>query len=197
MAHGVSSLTCGLVTFSRAQKAGSAYEIHVVKSDGSALRALPFPDRGPSSAFAHGFGCLQPAFRHDGKRIVFFLDELTVGKLEEDKHSLWEVNVDGGNPRQIADYRLFDDPLHWRPRKADTHRFDVERASRIRLSPPDSSRGQPRRRASEVRVRSEQIVVAFEFFLTPKSHYAGASSFRNATILPASWRSPTTTTLRC
>jgi hypothetical protein len=33
--------------------------------------------------------------------------------LEFGTSRLWEVELEGGNPREIAGYGLFDDPLNW------------------------------------------------------------------------------------
>ena len=36
------------------------------------------------------------------------------GPTGHTKQSLWEID-EAGNPQQLADYGLFDDPLHWGP----------------------------------------------------------------------------------
>jgi hypothetical protein len=46
-----------------------------------------------------------------------FLESWPDGPSGNSKENLWEAFVDGGDPREIANYRLFDEPLNWRPDK--------------------------------------------------------------------------------
>lgn len=47
----------------------------------------------------------------EGKQILFLAEN---GWVVE-KMDLWQVDVEGKHLKRIADYRLFDDPLHWKP----------------------------------------------------------------------------------
>ena len=51
-----------------------------------------------------------PRFMHDGNRILFLSDPKRLAQPE-----LWQVGTDGAGLRRIADSRLFDDPLGWKP----------------------------------------------------------------------------------
>jgi hypothetical protein len=81
---------------------GRSYGICVAKADGTEQRRLPDPE----------WVNLPPAFRNDGRRIVFVLDDWLGSHTV--KRSLWEVTSDGDNVHQLAGSELFDDPLHWR-----------------------------------------------------------------------------------
>ncbi len=111
VASAAASPASGLVTFSWTPDSNSFYRIYVANNDGSGQRPLPDPD--PLLDPEPALGSWQPAFRHDGKRIVFLRDYWPGGDHLQAKYSLWEVNVDGGNPQKIAGVGLFDDPLHW------------------------------------------------------------------------------------
>ena len=110
VACAVPSPATGLITFADTGDS-SSYGIFVAKSDGSARRRLPDP--GPAIDPGQQNYCSHPVFRRDGKRIVFRLLHWPGGQYKSTKFSLWEVNGEGGNPRQIAGWALFDDPLHW------------------------------------------------------------------------------------
>ncbi len=56
----------------------------------------------------------KPVFLPDGKRIMF-LAGTEWNSSSRPIFSLWQVDIDGSNPRRIADSRLFTDPLHWLP----------------------------------------------------------------------------------
>jgi hypothetical protein len=43
-----------------------------------------------------------------------FLESWPDGRSGNPKKNLWEALVVGGNPREIANYRLLDDPINWR-----------------------------------------------------------------------------------
>jgi Tol biopolymer transport system component len=91
----------------------SDQEIFVCRADGLALK--PVTHMGRSQISSEGAGCTRPAFTPDGKRIIFFLEIWPNGPAGHAKENLWEITVDGNAPLKIADYGLFDDPLHWRP----------------------------------------------------------------------------------
>jgi Tol biopolymer transport system component len=78
-----------------------AYDLYVMKRDGSAARPLRITDTSRYNG--------QPVFLPDGTGIVF----LGVAK-SNDTYSLWRVDTDGKSPRQLADGGLFTDPLHWK-----------------------------------------------------------------------------------
>jgi Tol biopolymer transport system component len=88
-------------------------EIYVCGSDGMGFKQIT--DTGKRQFPAEGAGCFRPAFTPDGRRIIFFLESWPVGPTDSAKENLWEIGVDGGAPRKLADYGLFDDPLHWKP----------------------------------------------------------------------------------
>jgi TolB protein len=86
--------------------------IFVARADGTHLRRLARPAQDRLAR--PGGGCSQPAFTPDGKRILFFIESWPDGARGSQRESLWEMDSDGGHPREIADYGLFDDPLNWR-----------------------------------------------------------------------------------
>lgn len=90
------------------------HRIILAKADGTGGRRLTHAreqDLAPPSG-----DCYRPAFTPDGKRVVFFLEFWPDGITGVPKESLWEFDLEDGRSREIADYRLFDDPLHWRPK---------------------------------------------------------------------------------
>jgi Tol biopolymer transport system component len=86
--------------------------IFVARADGTHWRALAHP--GDEEVAHPGGGATHPAFTPDGKRVLFFLESWPEGGFGHPKQSLWEID-EAGNPQQLADYGLFDDPLHWGP----------------------------------------------------------------------------------
>jgi TolB protein len=101
------------IAFSKGQYAPD-HRLFVARADGTAPRQIPHSGEGQ---VGHpGGGCFRPAYMPDGKRIVFFLESWPDGATGHAKESLWEVDIEGGNPHEIADYGLFDAPLHWRRR---------------------------------------------------------------------------------
>jgi len=87
--------------------------IYVARANGTELRRLPHPAEGRLAP--PGGGCIRPAFTPDGKRILFFLESWPDGATGHAKESLWEMDIEGGHPREITGYALFDHPLHWMP----------------------------------------------------------------------------------
>jgi Tol biopolymer transport system component len=100
------------IAFSMGQYAPDLH-IFVARADGTDVKRLAHPTE--SRIERPGGGCFRPAFTPDGKRILFFLESWPGGPTGHAKESLWEMDVDGGHPREIAGYGLFDDPLHWKP----------------------------------------------------------------------------------
>jgi Tol biopolymer transport system component len=100
------------IAFSMGQYAPDL-RIYVARSDGTEVKTLAHPTGGQDAR--PGGGCSHPDFTPDGKRIFFFLESWPDGATGHAKESLWEMDVDGGHPREIAGYGLFDDPLHWTP----------------------------------------------------------------------------------
>jgi len=60
-------------------------------------------------------GCSRPAFTPDGQHVLYFVETWPTGPTGVPKYSLWSVSVETRTARRLADYGLFDDPLHWRP----------------------------------------------------------------------------------
>ena len=100
------------IAFSMGQYAPDL-RIYVARTDGTELRRLLHPAEGRVAP--PGGGCSRPAFTPDGKRILFFLEAWPDDATGHAKESLWEMDIEGGHPREIAGYGLFDDPLHWGP----------------------------------------------------------------------------------
>ena len=82
-----------------------AYDIYVMKRDGSTTTALGITRISKYNQ--------NPVFVPDGKGILFLAgtEENGFGRAI---FSLWQVDVDGKNARRIADSGLFTDPQHWK-----------------------------------------------------------------------------------
>ncbi len=91
--------------------------IFTARADGSGPRRLAHQD-GEQLA-SPGGGRFRPTFTPDGKQILFFLESWPDGPTGFPKESLWAVDSEGGNAREIAGYSLFDNPLNWRPGPGD------------------------------------------------------------------------------
>jgi Tol biopolymer transport system component len=78
------------------------YEVHKMNADGSDARQL---------TENHSYNRL-PRYSPAGKHILFLSDP-----RREHRSDLWEMDADGAHPHLIADSRLFDDPLNWKPGK--------------------------------------------------------------------------------
>ncbi len=96
------------IVFTSGKFAGDR-RVFVAKADGSERRMLPYPG-------GNAEGCSDPTFTPDGKRVIFFVTSWPRGHFGDSKQSLWEVATEGGRPREIAGYALFDDPLRWKPK---------------------------------------------------------------------------------
>ena len=102
------------IAFSRGRYSPDS-RIFTARADGSDPQKLT--RRGEEEDASPNGGRFRPAFMPDGKQIRFFLESWPDGSTGFPKESLWAVDIDGNNLREIADYSLFDDPLHWRPRQ--------------------------------------------------------------------------------
>lgn len=80
-------------------------EIFVTRMNGSDMRQVTETSEG----------CYHPVFTLDGQRIVYFIESWPNGPTDAPKFSLWQIGIDGRNRAQLADSRLFDDPLGWKP----------------------------------------------------------------------------------
>jgi Tol biopolymer transport system component len=78
------------------------YEVHKMNADGSNARQL---------TENHSYN-LRPRYSPDSRHILFMSDP-----RREQRFDLWEMDADGAHPHLVADSRLFDDPLHWKPGK--------------------------------------------------------------------------------
>jgi Tol biopolymer transport system component len=86
--------------------------VFTAHADGSGLKKLdPRVEPGPRLP---GGGRFHPAFLPDGKRIAFFLEFWPDGPTGSSKHSVWVMDSDGHRATEIADWKLFDDPLQWK-----------------------------------------------------------------------------------
>jgi Tol biopolymer transport system component len=97
------------IAFSVGQSA-PGLRIFVSRADGTEVRSLPHPTADRLAP--PGGGCFRPTFTPDGRRLLFFLESWPDGATGHAKESLWEMDIDGGHPREIAGYGLFEDPLH-------------------------------------------------------------------------------------
>jgi TolB protein len=77
------------------------YEVWRMRADGSK----------PVQVTRNGSYNQNPRWARDGKAVLFLSDP-----KREIRYDLWRADADGHNLRMIADNRLFDDPLHWKPR---------------------------------------------------------------------------------
>lgn len=81
------------------------FEIFLADSDGTNPRQLTDSHEG----------CFHPVFTPDGQHVLYFVQSWPTGPTGVPKYSLWIVSVETRMARRVADYDLFDDPLHWRP----------------------------------------------------------------------------------
>lgn len=80
------------------------FEAFRVNSDGTNPTQVTWDRIDPANA----------VFTKDGKHIVF--DSFSESAQSAYwRTELWQADVDGKNPKRIADKTLFDDPLNWRP----------------------------------------------------------------------------------
>lgn len=78
--------------------------LFIINADGTGKRAIDANQVG-----------LKPVFDPDGKHIYFLVETWPDGPSGTPKESLWQIATSGKHLRRIADTRLFDDPLRWRP----------------------------------------------------------------------------------
>jgi len=82
----------------------------------SDLMIYVMPAKGGASVALTQAGkeCNHPVFSPNG-RIIYYLVESWPGGLSDvSKYSLWQVQANGTQPKKLAGYALFDDPLHWK-----------------------------------------------------------------------------------
>lgn len=97
-----------LITFISDKLAPFEYDICTMKPDGSDVRPLHV------TTISHYNQ--QPTFLPDGKSILFLAGtESNAGARPI--FSLWQVDTDGRNAREIADGSLFTDPSKWKPKR--------------------------------------------------------------------------------
>lgn len=63
-------------------------------------------------------GCFHGVFSSNNEKIYFLMEEWPNGYTGAPKSSLWVVNADGTNQKQLTDLSLFDAPTKWKPKKA-------------------------------------------------------------------------------
>ena len=101
------------IAFSMGQYAPDQ-RIFVARADGTELRRLAHPAEGHPRSRAEDAS--DPPLRPTGSESSSSSNHGRMARPAHAKESLWEMDVDGGHPREIAGYGLFDDPLNWRPR---------------------------------------------------------------------------------
>jgi TolB protein len=81
----------------------SDHQIYLMMSDGRGSRRLTnIPG-----------GCFKPRFSRDGKCVFFLVESWPNGPGGLLRYSLWQVGVDGKNPKEIAGSSLFEKPSGW------------------------------------------------------------------------------------
>jgi Tol biopolymer transport system component len=90
--------------------------IFVARVDGSEVRQLV---SGRDVDAKSPGGIYHPLFTPDGKRIIFLHAMWPNGPSGPPKRSLWEVTIEGGHARELANYKLFDEPLSYFGRTKD------------------------------------------------------------------------------
>jgi TolB protein len=78
--------------------------IFVCRLDGTGLRRVVHVEGG----------CSRPLFKRDGEGLYFSVEAWPDGPTGHPKFSLWEVGLDGRNPKLVADARLIDEPMGWK-----------------------------------------------------------------------------------
>ena len=59
-------------------------------------------------------GCFQPVFSPSEEDVYFLIEEWPDGYTGHPKSSIWVVNQDGNDQRQLTDLSLFDSPGTWK-----------------------------------------------------------------------------------
>jgi dipeptidyl aminopeptidase/acylaminoacyl peptidase len=89
--------------------------IVISRADGSETRQIAYP--APGKLPISDGGCSRPIFTADGRRVIFNIEVWPDGPRGAPKKSLWEVEVEGGQPCKLASFELFDDPLSWNQKR--------------------------------------------------------------------------------
>jgi Tol biopolymer transport system component len=92
------------IAFSKGQYSPDQ-SIYVCHLDGKDLRKVVHLEGGASC----------PLFKRDGKGLYFLNEAWPDGYTGHPKFSLWEVDLIGRTPKLVADARLIDDPMGWKP----------------------------------------------------------------------------------
>lgn len=96
------------ITFIADRRVPYEYDVCIMKTDGSDVNCLNVTKISHYNQ--------QPTFFPDGKAILFLADTKSnagSGAL----YSLWQVNIDGRNAKEIADSSLFTHPQRWKAKK--------------------------------------------------------------------------------
>ncbi len=89
------------------------HRIFLAQADGTKRQKLA--TLGQPSPKPPGLGCYQPHFLPDGQHFLCLVESWPGGPTQDSKQSLWESDLTGTRTREVASYRLFDDPLDWQP----------------------------------------------------------------------------------
>lgn len=84
------------------------YDVCTIQVDGSHLESL-----GVTKISSYN---QQPKYASDGKRVLF-LAGTESGAGNRPIFSLWQVNTDGSNARELADSGIFTSPSTWKPKR--------------------------------------------------------------------------------
>lgn len=82
------------------------YELFISNIDGTEKTQITHSDNG----------CFHPVFDRTDKRVFFLTEEWPGSFSGYPKSSIWSVNTDGTEQKQLTDLSLFDDPLNWQPK---------------------------------------------------------------------------------
>jgi Tol biopolymer transport system component len=91
----------------------SDLRILVARIDGAGIRPL-VTVRDVRTKLAGGL--YRPLFAPDGKRIIFLYKYWPNGPSNPPSASLWQCEMEGGRPRELAGSKLFEDPLRYTQR---------------------------------------------------------------------------------
>ena len=84
------------------------HELFIAELDGSARLQITTSENG----------CFHGVLNGDATKVYFLMEEWPQGFSGHPKSSIWTVNTDGTEQKQISDLSLFDDPMKWKPRNS-------------------------------------------------------------------------------